>query len=329
MTAKSKREDRYLNMKGPYYYVQVAVPVGLRDRFGPLVQRSLRTKNLEEARVRRDAVVEEIQATFGRALECAELTDADIEAAALSQFRETWEWVTKERDTLFDEVPDQGWQGQIYVGLINDMLGDEDYSSVESRVEHVLRDRGLTATEETRTKLARELLLAQRDAIAAALALHERIAGPPAPPRRPTQQEVERIFARVSPVGAEDTTVGAVIEVYRAAKRTKWNAKTDRRVARVSKFFCDYVGHDTSLAGVTSADARGFLETVGRLPGGYGKHREADELLLSELVERYGVENGLSKATLKRYALVLHAMFEWARGRGAFSGANPFEGFPA
>ncbi len=63
----AKRANRYLNRKGPYWYAQVVVPVDLRKQLGPVIQRSLHTKDIVEARLRRDAVADEIRASFALA----------------------------------------------------------------------------------------------------------------------------------------------------------------------------------------------------------------------------------------------------------------------
>ena len=306
-------DRRYLNRKGPYWYAQLSVPADLREKLGrAVIQRSLRTKDLAEARRRRWPVIEEIKKSFEAARAGLHLTSEDIATEAQEELWRTLEAIRRDPGTLFEEVPEQGLLGWASVWALEDDLVDENYSAVEKEVQRILLRRGVQVSSEQREKLALALLLARREALAAALKVRESTLQPPA--RTRTVRDAFAFFSDAA-------------ERFEAERQGTWAAKTAQQFRVASRLFGEYIG-DVPLLAVTRDDAAAFLREIARLRPDYGRDRRAKYMPLLELLRQYAGPPGLSRTTLRRHAIVLHGFFEWARDRGYYPASNPFAGLP-
>ena len=229
--------------------------------------------------------------------------------------------LARNRPDSFDVIPEGG------VRVIQDLswelqsdLKDDNYSVVERDVDQVLRDLGATASPEKRRELAQALMQAQINGCHAVLATMADIHGNewshpavPEPERRPS----EVAFATTP----EQQTVRAAIKGYAWEHRNRWSKGTARNFHAVARLFQDYIG-DRPIAEVTRDDASAYLEKIAGLSSTYGKAIKGDPPPLNELLRRYPGQ--LSPATIRRHAVTLHALFEWATERGWYTSENPF-----
>lgn len=306
-------DRRYLNRKGPYWYAQLSVPADLREKLGrAVVQRSLRTKDLAEAQRRRWPVVEEMKQSFECARTGVHLTSDDIAMEAQEVLRRTQEAICRDPGTLFDEVPEQGLTGWATVWALEDDLEDGNYSAVGKEVQRIILQRGVQVSSEQREELARALLLARSEALAAALKVREGKRHPPT--RTRTARDAFPSFLEAA-------------ERFKVERQGTWAAKTARQFQVASRLFGEFMG-DAPLLTVTREKAASFLGEIARLRPDYGRDRRAKYMPLPELLKHYTGRPGLSRATLRRHAIVLHGLFEWARDRGHYPANNPFAGLP-
>ena len=285
----AKTEERNLRQHGALWYVRVAVPPKLRAMgWAGTVEEPLGTKDREEALRLRDPAVSAIRARFARARSGEELTDEEIELAALNEFARVAETLRGGLDNFEIDPKNNGlcpaneWLG---IHLEPSEEGFEpDPSIVERDVERVLRETGAPAGPTARERLADSLVWAQVTAIRAALDLFAHLRGPEW--QRPPQPERTALeaFSGIGP----PPSVSLVAQHYQRGHRN-WSPSTMRQFRVSSRLFADFVD-DMPLAEVTRDHARAFLQTLRGLSSNYGTRIKGEEPALRELLARFPAE---------------------------------------
>ena len=91
--------------------------------------------------------------------------------------------------------------------------------------------------------------------------------------------------------------------------------------------FAEYVGRNRAVASITVEDARGFRDTIAKLPSGYSKRRDYAGLDIHQAVakgERDGTKR-ISMVTRQRYMSTVSPFFDWLRSEGRIA-IQPFDG---
>lgn len=93
--------------------------------------------------------------------------------------------------------------------------------------------------------------------------------------------------------------------------------------------FAEYVGTSRSVGSITVNDARGFRDTVARLPKGYAKRNDYRGLSIQQVVEKADRDGAvrMSDITRDRYISTVSPFFDWlvSEGRAEIK-VNPFNG---
>ena len=93
--------------------------------------------------------------------------------------------------------------------------------------------------------------------------------------------------------------------------------------------FMEYVGRSRLVGSITVADARGFRDTLAKLPKGYAKRKDYRGLNIQQVVEKADRDSAvrMSDITRDRYMSTVSPFFDWlvSEGRGGSTG-NPFDG---
>ncbi len=310
---------KYLRQRRGRWFVQVAVPKDLRERFGkPNVEKYLGTSSLPEAKRLRHAAVAEIFAAFDRAREGGPLKPEEVKTEAEAELRRAYHALAADFLDAHGRLPalarmmEEDLSAPVLAAINeNPLLG----TTTAAYAGDLIRRTGAEPTEESVAALSEEILRAQ----SAAVAMLQRGIEPPPLQDRPVRRSRAGGAPKVSEAG----------ERYLAERqrdpRASLTAQTATQMRATFRLFADHVA-DAPLDAVVRDDAVEFLDTMARLHRHYGRRPGAAALTLAELLKRYpaGDDGGLSNRTINRHQSALKTLFRWARRRGLVEGENPF-----
>lgn len=166
---------------GNRYYVRIAVPNDLREQFGTsIMERSLETSNLGEAKTRRHGELARILDSFERARRKA-ITSADIEHEAQRYLREQLDAIQSNPGDNFEPITDDfgnvvGFGGKDALATLREALQEQDWTSnVREEAERVAQRYGVTLTKSQLAELCGALQRAEIEAYSRAIAIHARV----------------------------------------------------------------------------------------------------------------------------------------------------------
>jgi integrase len=332
-------DHRYLKKRREGWYLQVAVPAAARWKFGKLIIRSLHTKDKAVAQARRwTAGIDEkgrpwpsvagVKDDIRKAEGQISLTAAEINQDAMAVYAEALE--TFRRSDLGEVIP---MQQQWPEGLgKDDMLSPEVTKAVKAI--ELRRGIALAPASETYWTVTHAILKARQSAARARVAEAMAACGAPpeAEPFEPPANFVEAptpVMKPARPKVGKGKTFDEASDEYLAARKDKITKGVLTQSKTTFRLFGEFIGAGVALADITTEKASEFLATIERLPPGWRQQREAAELSLGELVNKYG--NGdkhLAPATVNRNRNALSAFFVWLKRerRHYYNGPNPFEG---
>ena len=342
-------DTRYLKRRGGRWYFQLAVPADLQASFGrKVIQSSLATADLREAQRLRWSHVGKAHEAFDRLRGRRTLTADEIETTAEHRYREILEAAAAAREAgspAFFAPPVPSPQGHdephdpelagVRAALDDTLeaLRAEDFRSVSREAEGLASDAGAVMPPDAPAyrSLCRSLLVARAEAFRAIAAYKQGETYTPARPFNPTSIDPVTLDVRTkrktpqratSGLSVSDATARYVAERMRDPSAS-WSNQTKAQYEASFRLFGEHV-EGAALPAITRQDASSFLDTLARLHKDWGRAPEASKLPLSDLLERYSGEPGLTNKTLNRHATALSGFFRWAKSNGLYEGDNPF-----
>ena len=295
-------------------YFQIATPADLVEAVGrKVIKSSLRTRDIREARERRDVTLVATRERFRRLRENRPLEPAEIERERQAKFSQIYdearamepEGVELWHELFFEHEMDQdGDSGEWY---------ERSSFATRERAREIAKKIGANAEDAaTIDTLAKALVSAERTAL-------RTVMDGKVPPEWMATQRVRRVSG---------TTVREAAQRYQdererdpAARMTEQTVGQTRATLRL---FADVHGDD-AMAGVDREDASNFLDKLGTLDPHYGRSGKAKGLSLDDLLRSYAGPPFLANRTLNRHTSTLATFYEWARRRGIADVANPFK----
>lgn len=144
---------------GNRYYVRIAVPHDLREQLGTsIIERSLETSDLSEAKTRRHGELAQILDSFERARRKS-ITSADIEYEAQRYLREQLDAIQANPGDTFEPIIDDfgnviGFGGRDTLAILREALQELEWTqNVREEAERVARQYGVTLTESQSAEL--------------------------------------------------------------------------------------------------------------------------------------------------------------------------------
>ncbi len=130
---------------------------------------------------------------------------------------------------------------------------------------------------------------------------------------------------------AAGETIAELFEQYAKTRVAEGRKRLDgiAQDRMVIHRFSEYVGTSKSVGSITVNDARGFRDTIVRLPKGYSKRNDYRGLSIQQAVEKADRDGAvrMSDITRDRYISTVSPLFDWlvSEGRGDIK-VNPFNG---
>lgn len=316
-----------MKQRGNRWWCQVRVPDALRARLcKKVIQVSLGTADLIEARHLRWPHVHSIKATFARALSDDDISSEEIEQIAQAEYQRQ---VAVERlningdidAALAEEIVNLGWELEDGTGAAA-MPDGEVIKPDDPMVAQIEKETGIELSEPKREELRKSLIRAQLSALDNILRRRRGQAEAPVGLLNPSVK-LTRV-PQVSTAPGSILPVSEAVNSYLAAREGEWINKTYGQISTSLRLFCDHVGHDTDLSQIKRLDVSQWRERMRQLHPRWASSAASKGKTLDELLAVYG--NGpetLSDKTLARHLSALHSLFDWAIDTGHLDGANP------
>lgn len=128
---------------------------------------------------------------------------------------------------------------------------------------------------------------------------------------------------------AKGETIAELFKQYSEIRVAEGRKRADgiAQDSMVIDRFAEYVGRNRAVASITVEDARGFRDTIAKLPSGYSKQKDYAGLDIRQAVakgERDGTKR-ISMVTRQRYMSTVSPFFDWLRSEGRIA-IQPFDG---
>lgn len=321
-------DTRYLKQRrgarrsGMRWYVRVTVPSDLQPVLGArIIERSLDTSDVQEAKTRRHAELAKIFESFERARR-GTITDADIEQEAQRYLLEEIAAIQRNPGDIFEG----GGDGEAVLWNLQDNLAGQDWPKhILHEAEQIERKYGATLSGERKTELCRALLKAEIEALSRVLGARD--GDIPSRPPVLHPKAIDPVAGKVrvpeslGPRQGKGLRVEAATEAYLSGQT--WTGQTRGQAKATLRFFKEFT-RDAPLETITRKDVAAFLTALARLDPNYGRRSAHEDLKFRELLQKH--PGTLSARTLKRHAAVIAGMFDHAIKSGKFEGANPARG---
>ena len=141
----------------------------------------------------------------------------------------------------------------------------------------------------------------------------------------------KQAYERAVLTAAKGETITELFEQYAKIRVAEGRKRLDgiAQDRMVIHRFAEYVGPSRSVGSITVNDARGFRDTVAKLPRGYSKRNDYRGLSIQQVVEKADRDGAvrMSDITRDRYISTVSPLFDWlvSEGRGEIK-VNPFNG---
>jgi hypothetical protein len=267
--------------RGEIYYLRMTVPLRVQAAYGAKdVWLSLRTRNLDEARVLALAASAKIRATFKR-LEGHTVSMEPDELATLYQQRALAEDAQHRRDSALKPQGDEDDTDERESLALTTRLEelDEDPSKINALLDRVLFDFGVRVPHDDRTRYAHALLMSHRKTL-------ERI--------------LDRVSASPDDALAADLgpTVAELVEAY--LKDRGLSVKTANEIRTTTSRFSHAIGGragaNRRARGVTRADVRRWRADV--LASDRAPATQKKALVTLSTIWKYGLTAGLVESNI-------------------------------
>jgi len=290
---------------------------------------SLRTGYLSTARLKARMIAGEVQLIFkllrkgNSALK--ELPDTKIQEMVKKYLKSyidgLEERMYSDEPTPFDNDRD-GFFHYIY-GLeyikedIVAYLGTRDYKTVESIVDDMLKENGITGIDKSSVsyqKLCRGILRAQLKGIDAE--------------KKHMLRDSSGGINTVSPISVQkpiehpdSELLSEVIKRHVSEAKVKWNPKTVSTHTSTLNLFVEVVG-DVPIQSITRKKVGEFKDVLKKLPPNMRKVKKYRDKTIPQILEM-DVKKTLATLTINDHLQRISSMFEYACDHGLYAGSNP------
>ena len=318
----------HLVRRSQSFSFRMAIPRRLRPISGQReIKISLRTANIEAARLRCRAVTAFLVQLIAKVEAMIELENADIEAVARTYFAERLAHIQKiVADAPKDAGLDRSFEAsdsEAELKALRKMLVSRQFDSVAwSEAESAVSLSGMTMQRlgiETREEVCAAVLRARMEhhrIYAASLEGRFEEAAPLDPMfvnlQSTARQKIDLEVDLLQLQRPKGFTVQEAAQKYMQFKGpTEWAKKTLLDNRRVLGLFGELVGNDRPLSAVGSADVKEFRDALRALPPNYSKKSEYRGLDVREVLKRVGADGGLNIKTSGKYLDLLRSFFRW------------------
>lgn len=334
MKNTSNAANRYLwfREESAVIWFRMAVPKQYQDSAGrKLIQESLQTTDLAEARMLRDQRRAELLETWGAIEPRRSVSVADLETIAMRYgYDNVLEYEAARRKRTTGRGRDT-WlreqrRAEINLHEAKFIAGDGELSIANDFAEIAVEELGLELVAGDRTRLAKLINLARLEAMAIAA--------------RRAEGEVEAessapLITRAKAHEAARAAAGeTIIELYDAwtdeqlAKKEK-RLDTVRQDRKVMQLFAEFVGKGRAIGSIAPAEIFDFREARRAVPPKWQSKRELRNMTLRQAAQeaRRLNLNYTSFVTVNRELSAISGLCKWLAGRPQWAGmVNPCAG---
>jgi integrase len=323
----------YMTRRGSVYWLRMAVPLDLVERFGRReIKHSLRTRSPAVAKVRCQRLGSEFLQLIARMRGMPELTQKTIQDLARRYFEQELA-STEELAYLIPSDPavDQAFEAQDSLDeaeRLRTSLAERRYDPITKGVAaEALSSEGLTPKDlafenfdQLCVAILRARIEAHRNYAAKLRGRCDEIA-----PRDP-------LFAGIvsaampglsgMPQEASERSIGFLIPNYLDMKRPEWAPRTRLDNKRVLDLFAEVVGANRPIDTISKDELRAFRDVLLRLPKNYTK-RKANTGQSIHAVIKSGEKDVIQKPTITKYLTRTYAFLDWCAGEGYLASTLP------
>jgi len=316
----------YLTRRGEVYWFRMAVPRGLRNRFGGLeIKGTLKTVDRSVAKLRCRLLTNLIETLIGVVIKdptmarsvvhtlirrCFQrcLFDLQVQSTALKRMGASG--VDAAERKLADARASEGLD---WGSILGSMEIDVDAECIGFRPTPADQAQLTDGLHRARIEAARILLAQVKGEYDRALALDPLFSGIDI--FRQTRDTLEALPKANSP--ANDISVSEASVRYCALKSASaWSAKTLSENERVLALFQQLLGQDRPLKSIVTADVRDFRDTLLKLPANYMKLKSYAGMRLADVIASAGNQPVLATRTARKYLHNLRAFVKWSSEEG-------------
>lgn len=323
---------KYLVKRDDIYYFRMAIPTGLRRRFGcGEVKTSLHTDNKMLARLRCRYLANRFEELFMVVAAVPELTQTQLQEIARAYFRELLVagnnriyWIedmfgnspedraeaidgAEQRETRLRELHAEGAATPLFSKTVAKKLAEQGIKGVTASSDSygILSDYFVRAEIES-SRVLRAKLKKDYQAIAPIDSLYTGIMDDTLPPITG--------HGLGAPVAVK--SVGELVKKFHNARKGAWEYKTRMEYERVLRWFVEWFGENKPVTTLSNTDIGEFRDALLKIPKNYTKPKGNSGLTLKEAMQQMAGSPVLASRTAEKYLILARAFLNWCEDEG-------------